>query len=201
MLLIAVIVAGCAPATAAGPTTPAAPIAPTTAAPAATQSVTFDPTTFVVLGGQPARAAACAGSKALPNRGAYACADQTGAVLDPCFLQSGNQLVCQPNPLTSNAIVVSASNTLPAVPKTGSPAPFYLQLTEAYPYCRVRGDLTLQFNGQPVTFSCEAPAAWLLGPIDASKPAWTAQYITTDTQGSKVTYGPVVVPVGIAWVY
>ena len=65
----------------------------------------------------------------------------------------------------------------------------------------MRGDLNKTLNGRPVTWSCAAPGAWLLDELNMTQPAWVAQYVTTDSQGTKVTYGPVSVDVTKAWVY
>jgi hypothetical protein len=140
--------------------------------------------------------ATCAASTALPDRAAYRCSTVAGATLDPCMVSQGNTLVC-PNA----RMVVTATNTLPSVPREGMPAPFALNLAQKYPSCDVNTNPGKTLDGQPVTFACAAPGAWLLGAPNTSEYAWVVQYVTTDSQGTKVTFGPVSVAVTRALVY
>ena len=76
-----------------------------------------------------------------------------------------------------------------------------MELAPNYPACNVRGDLNKTLGGQPVTWSCAAPGAWLLDGLNMTQPTWVAQYVTTDSQGTQITFGPVSVNVTKAWVY
>ena len=78
---------------------------------------------------------------------------------------------------------------------------FYLVLEEGNPPCVKRADLEMELAGQPVTYSCEAPGAWLVGDLDTSQSTWTAQRVITDPSGITVTDGPTTVEVRRAWVY
>ena len=163
---------------------------------AGTEVIVFDPPTYKLDSSNPPADATCVASAALPDRGAYACTTTAGAKYDPCFVSTGAQLVC-PN----SKVVLMTTGTLPVVAKSGSPAPFHVELAPKYPPCDVRGDLNKTLNGQPVTWSSAAPGAWLLDGLNMSQPTWVAQYVTTDSQGTKVTFGPVSVDVTKAWVY
>ena len=81
------------------------------------------------------------------------------------------------------------------------PVAFFLELASGYPPCAKRADLKKELAGQPMTYSCEAPGAWLLGNVDMAQPEWVVQYVTTDTQSAQVTFGPKAVKVVRAWVY
>ena len=81
------------------------------------------------------------------------------------------------------------------------PLPFYLQLDGNKPPCAKGVASPLTFNGQPVTYSCEAPNAWILGTVRTEDPAWSADYIVTDTGNQTVTFGPEPTFVIEAWVY
>jgi hypothetical protein len=88
----------------------------------------------------------------------------------------------------------------PAAAKT-EPVAFYLALEEGNPPCVKRADLEMELAGQPVSYACEAPGAWLVGDLDTSQPTWLAQRIITDPSGTTVTDGPTPVVVQRAWVY
>lgn len=174
-------------------TAPAAGATPVAGALSPTQVITYQPAADPSL--TPVQAT-CAASTALPNRGAYRCSTTAGATFDPCMVTQGNSLMC---PNTPKA--VTATNTLPSVPKTGAPAPFTMNLAGNYPQCNVNMNPSMTLNGQPVTFACAAPGAWLLGPPNTSGVTWVVQYVTTDTQGTKVTSGPTAANVTRALVY
>ena len=81
------------------------------------------------------------------------------------------------------------------------PVAFFLELASGHPPCAKRADLEKGLAGQPVTYSCQSPGAWLLGNVEMAQSAWVVQYVTTDTQGAQVTFGPKTVKVVRAWVY
>jgi hypothetical protein len=59
----------------------------------------------------------------------------------------------------------------------------------------------MTFDGQMVHWSCAAPGAWLVDGLNTSQSAWVAQYVTSDSQGTWITYGPEAVDVTKAWVH
>jgi hypothetical protein len=170
----------------------------------ATQVVPFDPMALPLDSSQSqtARTATCVASTAVPRAGAYACQlEGTTDALDPCFVISGTTLACNVNPVTGSYSIVTAAGELPATTNAQpSPVPFYVELGADKPACLKRAQ-PLPIGGYSATYACQAPGAWLVGAIDTSRPVWIAQYITSDTQNTAVTYGPEPALVTRAWVY
>ncbi len=167
----------------------------------ATQVSVLDPRSFKIDSSQTPLKATCEASTAVPRTGAYKCALAGGSNLDPCFVVEGNTLVCNLNPIVGSHSLVTATNSLP---KGGTvqdkPVAFFLELESRYPTCIKRGD-SKELSGQPVPYSCQAPGAWLVGNVDTTHATWVVQYVTTDSQGAQVTFGPQLVNVVRAWTY
>ena len=167
-----------------------------------TQVVPFEPAALPPAPGQPARGAACGPSAAVPRPGAYACQPEGSSDrLDPCFALSDTALACAVNPATGAYTPVTATGPLPAM--TGAqvgPVPFYVELDGAKPPCAKRGQ-PVPIGGYAADYACQAPGAWLAGPLATARPVWIAQYLTSDTQNTVVTYGPEPTRVTRAWVY
>lgn len=199
MFLGAHLAGGCKAVTA-----PAAsePQAMTTAA--ATEQTQFDPQSIAPPADQPVLAGECAASVRVQRAGAYSCTAETGAAFDPCFvLAPGGDLGCQPNPPAGRySAIVKATNTpLPEGGGAAEPLPFYLSLGPGKPPCAVGVNAPMQLEGQEVTWRCEAPGAWIMGELQTARPDWRADYVVTDSTGSKITYGPEETVVVEAWVY
>jgi heat shock protein HslJ len=168
---------------------------------AATEIVVFDPTTIETDPNRAPAQGVCQASPYVP--GAYQCSTETGASLDPCFVLFDGSLICNPNPVFGNySQVVTPTEPLPESSKTGQPVPFSLELAGTNPPCHIRtiGD-ELVIAGKPVTYGCDAPAAWIIGPLDTSQPTWIGEYVITSPSSGEVTYGPMPVAIARAWVY
>jgi hypothetical protein len=168
----------------------------------ATQVVPFDPAALPPAPGQPARSAVCGPSAAVPRPGAFACQPEGATdTLDPCFALSDISLACAVNPATGAYIPVAAAGPLPAT--AGAPAgpvPFHVELDGTKPPCAKRGQ-PVPIGAYAATYACQAPGAWLVGPLATARPVWIAQYVTSDSQNTVVTYGPEPTRVTRAWVY
>jgi len=167
----------------------------------ATQVIVLDPRSFKLDSSPTSLKATCEASTVVPRTGAYKCTPAGGSNLDPCFVVEGNTLVCNLNPVVGSHSLVTATNSLP---KGGTvqdkPVAFFLELESRYPTCIKRGDFK-ELSGQPVLYSCQAPGAWLVGNVDTTHATWVVQYVTTDSQGAQVTFGPQSVNVVRAWTY
>jgi hypothetical protein len=167
-----------------------------------TQVIAFDPTSIPINPDLAIRTATCEASAVVPRPGAFQCTFEGGGQGDPCFVVEGNTLMCGPDPVYGSYVaVVTASEPLPeAGGLAGDPIPFYLDLGSSKPPCELRAE-PLEVSGQMVTYTCRAPGAFLVGELDTSRTTWVAQYITTDTQASQITYGPEPSGVVRAWVH
>jgi hypothetical protein len=167
-----------------------------------TQVAPFDPAALPPAPGPPARGAACGPSAAVPREGAYSCLPEGAAgVLDPCFALSGDALACTVNPATGSYTLVAATAPLPATSDAQAEAvPFYVELGADKPPCAKRGQ-PVAIGAYVAGYACQAPGAWLVGPLRTAGPVWIAQYATSDTQNATVTYGPEPTRVARAWVY
>jgi hypothetical protein len=209
VLATGILLAACASSAAVPTTAPVEPtpvvetVAPGTTALAGTQVIRFDPSSIPADPNQTPVNGTCAASERVPRTGAYRCITETGGTFDPCFTIGPGVLGCQPNPMTQSwAAVLQASGALPETKDTSAdPVAFYLDLGSSYPPCTVGTTAPKELNGQPVTYTCQAPGAWILGPLDTSTAAWMAQYVTTDSQGQTVTSGPTITGVAQAWTY
>jgi hypothetical protein len=208
-VVAAALLAACASPTAV-PTAPAAaptPVAATAALPGggalATELFPFDPASIPVDPNQQPVAGTCAASALVPRQGAYACVTASGGSFDPCFAVGEGVLGCQPNPVAGTwSALVQVSGALPATTnQAASPVKFYLDLGTGYPPCRLGTSSPMQLNGLEVTYSCQAPGAWIVGPLDTANATWIAQYVTTDAAGTTITYGPTGVNVVRSWSY
>ena len=176
-----------------------------------TEIIQFDPNAVPLDPNQEPRAvASCQPSLVVPRSGVYQCTQADGFNLDPCWLVEGNTMLCNPRwmpPLFEDPpsqILATAPDSLPEIDPATTAAEsvaFYLALEEGNPPCVKRADLETELAGQPVTYSCEAPGAWLVGDLDTSQPTWLAQRVITDSSGTTVTDGPTPVAVRRAWVY
>jgi heat shock protein HslJ len=176
-----------------------------------TEVVQFDPTSVQLDPNQePVAVASCEPSQVVPRPGAYQCVPEGGGNFDPCWVVAGNTLLCNPRWLPPmfedppDYTLATAPATLPDIDPAATevePVPFYLALEAGNPPCLKRADLEMNLAGQPVTHSCEAPGAWLVGDLDTSQPTWTAHRVITDPSGATVTDGPTSVEVRRAWVY
>jgi hypothetical protein len=176
-----------------------------------TEIIQFDPTTVPLDPNQELRVmTACQPSQVVPRPGVYQCTEADGFSLDPCWVVEGNTLLCSPSWMPPqfedppSYTLATAPDTLPEIdPATAETGPvaFFLALEENNPPCRKRADLEMVLAGQPVTYSCEAPGAWLVGELDTSQPTWLAQRVIADPSGVTVTDGPTTVGVQRAWVY
>ena len=167
-----------------------------------TQVVPFDPAALPPAASQTARGAVCGPSAAVPRAGAYACqVEATSDRLDPCFALSDTALACAVNPATGVHTPVTATVPLPVTTDAqAAPVPFYVELDGTKPPCAKRGQPVV-IGGYAATYACQAPGAWLVGPLATARPVWIAQYATSDTQLTVVTYGPEPTRVARAWVY
>lgn len=205
LMLASVLLAGCravaTPASSQPQTTAAAPATETATA---TQQIQFDPASITPSADQPVLTGDCVASVRVPRAGAYSCAAETGANFDPCFvLVESGDLGCQPNPRAGrySAIVRATNAPLPEGRGGPQPLPFYLSLGPGKPPCAVGVNTPMQLDGQEVTWRCEAPGAWIVGDLRTERPDWRADYVVTDSSGTKVTYGPEETVVVEAWVY
>ena len=164
-----------------------------------TEIIVFDPNAFETDSNRAPVQGLCQTSTYVP--GAYQCSTENGATLDPCFARSDNTLVCNPNPVFgSYSQVVTPTESLPESSQTGEPVSFYLELAGNNPPCQIRTTGNgYEIAGKPVTYNCDAPAAWILGPLDTSQPAWVAEYVITNPSTGEVTYGPTPLSVSRAW--
>ena len=167
-----------------------------------TQVVPFDPAVLPPTASQTALGAVCGPSAAVPRAGAYACqVEGTSDRLDPCFALSDTALACAVNPATGVHTLVTATDPLPGTTDAqAAPVPFYVELGGAKPPCAKRGQ-PVAIGGYAATYACQAPGAWLVGPLATARPVWIAQYATSDTQHTAITYGPEPTRVARAWVY
>ena len=178
---------------------------------AGTEIIQFTPTTIPLdPNQQPLQMTACQPSQVIPRPGVYQCTSANGSSLDPCWVVEGNALLCSPGWLPPqfeeppSYSLATAPETLPEIDPASAesgPVAFFLALEGNNPPCRKRVDLAMVLAGQPVTYSCEAPGAWLVGELDTSQPTWLAQRVITDPSGVNVTDGPTAVGVQKAWVY
>jgi hypothetical protein len=208
-LACTVLLAACSGPTPVPPTVPVGPTPlvqtarPTGSAPAGTQVILFDPLAIAPLPDQKPQPGACLASARVPRAGAYRCTAESGATFDPCFSFSPDLLGCEPKPAqTSWSAVIAIADPLPdTVSQVSTPMAIYLDLGPSHPPCDVGTTTSKTLNGQPVTYTCAAPGAWVLGPLDTATDSWTADYVTTDSQGETVTSGPTTVDVVRAWMY
>jgi heat shock protein HslJ len=164
-----------------------------------TQVIPFNVTSIPVDSGQTPQPATCDASAEVP--GAYACTTDAGGKLNPCIVVEEQTLMCNPNPaFGSYSSLVLAGNSLPSVPVPVQ-TPFSLLLNQSSPPCQLRTNGIYEISGMPVTYNCDAPGAWIVGPLDQSQPAWIAQYIITNPSDGSVATGPTATPVMQAWVY
>jgi hypothetical protein len=137
-----------------------------------------------------------------PPGGVFSC-QPAGASdrLDPCFALAGDTLACTVNPATGSYSLVTAPGPLPTTTdaQTG-PVPFALELGAGKPPCAKRGQ-PVPVGGYVAEYGCQAPGSWLVGPLETARPVWIAQYVTSDTQNTAVTFGPEPTRVVCAWVY
>ena len=182
---------------------PVAPPTPAQPTNQATEVIQFSPDSITPGSQQQPVPGACEPSLHLPRPGAYRCVTAAGATFDPCFALAQDDVVgCDPNPVAgAYAALVTPDDALPVVTGEPDPLPFYLNLGPNKPFCAIGPDSPMELEGQPVTFACQAPGAWIVGPLKISQPTWWADYVTTNTQGSEVTYGPEESAVVQAWVY
>jgi hypothetical protein len=164
--------------------------------------IPFDPGSIARSENQPLLGGTCEASVVVPRAGAYKCALSNGGTGDPCFVVEDNILICGPNPVHgSYQAMVEATMPLPqAIVVADKAVPFYLDLGLDKPPCAKRAE-PLEISGQAATYACQAPGAWIVGEPDTSKATWVAQYITTDTQATQITYGPEASDVVRAWVH
>jgi hypothetical protein len=197
LAVVALAATACTPVRAPTATEPAAAAAP------ATVVRLFNPKDITPAAGQEPVPAVCDESPVLPRPGAYHCKTEAGADLDPCFfLVEGGDLGCEPNPLAlTYAAIVTPSNPLPEIEGEKDPIPFILNLGAQKPPCSKRMPPPFELDGAPITFSCAAPGAWIVGPLRTEAPAWEADYVVTDTNHTAVTYGPEASFVEQAYVY
>ena len=172
----------------------------------ATRIIDFDPASIPVNEQLEPQPAECGPSVVIPSAGAYRCSTQSGGGPDPCFVvKDDNILACNPNPAFEfwSGALLQATNTLSADPsQSPDPVIFYLDIGPNNPPCEKRSpEQPLTVAGQPVSFTCQAPGAWVIGPIDDSQPTWTVQYVITTSDGSSVTSGPTTTNVVRAWRY
>jgi hypothetical protein len=167
-----------------------------------TRVVPFDPAALPPAPAPAARGAACGPSAAVPCAGAYACLPEGAAdALDPCFALSDTALACAVNPATGAYTPVTATGPLPATTDAlASPVPFSVELDGAEPPCAKRGQPVV-IGAYVADYGCQAPGAWLVGPLATARAVWIAQYATSDTQNTALTYGPEPTRVARAWVY
>lgn len=158
----------------------------------ATEVLLFNSKFITPAEGQEPVPAVCDESPVLPRPGAYHCKTEAGADLDPCFfLVEGGNLGCEPNPMAlTYAAIVTSSNPLPEIEGEEDPIPFFLNLGAQKPPCSKRVPPPFELDGAPITYSCAAPGAWIVGPLRTDTPAWEADYVVTDTNHAAVTYGP-----------
>jgi hypothetical protein len=167
-----------------------------------TEIIPFDPASIPINESQPVFDASCAASVAVPRAGAYSCSFENGGAGDPCFVVEGDRLMCGPNPVHgSYQTLVTATEPLPETGSTASePVPFFLDIGSNKPPCVKRAEPS-EVSGYTATYTCRAPGAFIVGDLDTSGATWVAQYITTDTQNTQVTYGPEASDVVRAWVH
>lgn len=196
--LVAFCLCACNPITAPTPAPPA-----TAATGASTEVILFAPDSIAPAPDQQPVPGTCAPSSLLPRPGAFRCTTAAGAIFDPCFaLSAGALLGCDPNPVAGTyAALVTPNEPLPATTGESDPLPFYVNLGPSKPLCAIGPDTPKELLGQPVTFACQAPGAWIVGPLQMQQPTWLADYTVTDSAGTEVTYGPEASAVVQAWVY
>jgi hypothetical protein len=169
----------------------------------ATEVILFSAKSITPAEGQEPVSGVCDESPVLPRPGAYHCKTEAGADLDPCFfLVEGGNLGCEPNPIALRyAAIVTPSNPLPEIEGEEDPIPFFLSLGAQKPPCAKRLPPPFELDGTPITYSCAAPGAWIVGPLSTDTSAWEANYVVTDTNQTAVTYGPEASFVEQAYVY
>ncbi|NJN80969.1 MAG: hypothetical protein HC802_00885, partial [Caldilineaceae bacterium] len=175
-----------------------------------TDVILFDPTAIQIdPDREPIPVASCEPSQVVPTAGVYQCSTSEGGHFDPCWVVDDGILLCEPSwnaPSFDEPtyILAAIAEPLPVVDpaSTGAdPVVFYVILEEGNPPCAKRADLEMELDGQPVTYSCAAPGAWLVGDLETSQPTWIAQRVITDSSGTTVTDGPTPVAVVQAWAY
>ena len=209
MLVTGALLAACASPTAVPAVAPVEPlpmvetVAPPATAMGGTEVILLDPASLPADPSQAPVPSTCAASERVPRAGVYRCTTDGGGVFDPCFSVGAGILGCEPNPVMGSwTSVVQSTGPLPeSVDRTNEPVAFYLELGTSYPPCSAGTTAPKELDSQVVTFTCQAPGAWILGPLDTSTARWTAQYVTTDTQGETVTSGPTATDITRAWTY
>ena len=139
---------------------------------------------------------------AVPRPGAFRCTFEQGGVGDPCFVIADQTLICGPNPvLGSYQAVVTTADPLPVGSgSAGDPFAFYLDLGANRAPCARRAE-PFAVGDYMVTYGCQSPGTWIVGELDTSGSTWSAQWITTDVQATRVTHGPEQKVILRAWVH
>lgn len=75
-----------------------------------------------------------------------------------------------------------------AAPVAQQPEAVMVQLSNGALECNLLKE-PKTIDGVVAHYGCQAPGAYLT-TVDTSTNPWTAGYFTTDSQGTKVTYGP-----------
>ena len=173
------------------------------AASPATEVILFNPESITPGAEQPVLTGECGPSLLVPRDGAYSCIADGGARSDPCFfLVEGLKLGCEPNPVAGRyASLLTARNPLPEIDGGIDPVPFYLNLGPDKPLCAKGVASPTEVDGKVLTWTCQAPGAWIAGELRTDQPAWLADYVVTNTGVTSITYGPEESFVTQAWVY
>ena len=176
---------------------------PVDAASPATVVVQFNPESITPGAEQPVLTGECGPSLLVPRNGAYSCIADGGARLDPCFfLVEGLNLGCEPDPVAFRyAAILTARNPLPDIDGGIDPVPFYLNLGPDKPLCAKGVDSPTEVDGKELTWTCQAPGAWIAGELRTGQPAWLADYVVTNTGVTSITDGPEATFVTHTWVY
>lgn len=162
---------------------------------AATEVVKFDPAA-IPLGDGRAAGGDCRASAVVG--GALRCDLETGEATEPCFITSGERLICGPNPVAGTyAHLVSPGSPLPSVPP---PPPdrvvrFFVELDNGLT-CVIRtGPEPVIIGGTAALYDCSEPYTYLLDAgdktLDFSAPIWTTIVTTLDpTTGESLGGAP-----------